>query len=300
MDATWKRQAAVTYAYKFDYIDVNEFHTTSIIARIRYCVPFFMAMKSIFVYMADITSMALTFAWLADSDCTTNTSLAGSYCERQKARSNDIIPFKVRPWIMLVSVGLSFLLLFLDWRKAWVIIKSRDIAHTFTSNIASRYYSLKSYPHFCFFLKVKNSRNLEEKLTFFVFFVFKGWKRLILAELPRQALNFLFIFDLVDIQTHLKSNTAIAADQFGTTLGNIIGAYVAVVKANTSNNVSLIQLILQTTTVFIWCLSFSGMIVAFLIYIPLLGKIRGNLKEFCCVKIDKRYLTFIIYFVPYD
>jgi hypothetical protein len=41
-------------------------------------------------------------------------------------------------------------------------------------------------------------------------------------------------------------------------------------------------------TVTIWFISFANLIVAFFIYIPLLCRIRGNLKEYACHKIDKR------------
>lgn len=50
----------------------------------------------------------------------------------------------------------------------------------------------------------------------------------------------------------------------------------------------LAQYALMTFTVTIWFISFANLIVAFFVYMPLLFKIRGNLKEYCCHKIDKR------------
>ena len=50
----------------------------------------------------------------------------------------------------------------------------------------------------------------------------------------------------------------------------------------------LIQYALMAFTVLIWMIGFIKLIVAIMIYLPLLNRIRGNLKEYCCHKIDKR------------
>lgn len=41
-------------------------------------------------------------------------------------------------------------------------------------------------------------------------------------------------------------------------------------------------------TVAMFALSLFMLIIAVILYIPLVSHIRGNLKEFCCHKIDKR------------
>jgi hypothetical protein len=45
-------------------------------------------------------------------------------------------------------------------------------------------------------------------------------------------------------------------------------------------------------TVAMFALSLIKLIAAVILYIPLVSHIRGNLKEFCCHKIDKRYVHF--------
>lgn len=49
-----------------------------------------------------------------------------------------------------------------------------------------------------------------------------------------------------------------------------------------TNSDLLVQYCLMVFTVSIWIFSFLNFIVAFLLYLPLLSKIRGNLKEYCC------------------
>jgi hypothetical protein len=45
---------------------------------------------------------------------------------------------------------------------------------------------------------------------------------------------------------------------------------------------------LSTLTVSLWLISFVTLIIAALVYIYLLFSIRGNLKEYCVHKFDKR------------
>jgi hypothetical protein len=49
-------------------------------------------------------------------------------------------------------------------------------------------------------------------------------------------------------------------------------------------------LVLQMFTITAWVVSFLGLFFAFCTYIPLVTlSIRGNLKEYCVHKVDKRY-----------
>lgn len=44
----------------------------------------------------------------------------------------------------------------------------------------------------------------------------------------------------------------------------------------------------MTFTTLVWIFNFLCLVVAFFVYVPLVLKIRGNLKEYCCHKLDKR------------
>ena len=84
------------------------------------------------------------------------------------------IGFAGRVGLITASVALSFILLALDWRKSFLIIQSRDISYAFTSTVAYRYYVIRSYPHFCFFQQINNSKKLKDMLSFWVYFRLKG------------------------------------------------------------------------------------------------------------------------------
>lgn len=50
-------------------------------------------------------------------------------------------------------------------------------------------------------------------------------------------------------------------------------------------------LITMIFTVVIWAGSFILLLIAAGMYVPLLCYIQGNLKEYCCHKVDKRFET---------
>jgi hypothetical protein len=182
---------------------------------------------------------------------------------------------------------ISFILLFWDIRKSRVIIKSRDISLCFFSAIANRWYSSKDYNYFCLFRKINNSRKSVDSIAFFVFFTLKGisimlfgifsivieqspldWKKLLLAEAPRQVIN------VVTLKTIMPKWVRSGFDLENENLGN-----------TTIQRVMTCTMIFST---FVFAISFILLCVAAVIYIPVLCHIRGNLKEYCCHKVDKR------------
>jgi hypothetical protein len=109
-----------------------------------------------------------------------------------------------------------------------------------------------------------------DDFAFFVFFTFKSWKRLLLADGPRQSIN------------------AITLYSFWLSKSNIDSPWWDVKKYFVDR--TLIANALTCTIVFtvvIFAGSLLLLIAAGICYIPLLCYIRGNLKEYCCHKVDK-------------
>ncbi|KAF9926648.1 hypothetical protein FBU30_003792 [Linnemannia zychae] len=136
--------------------------------------------------------------------------------------------------------------------------------------IAYRYYAIKSYAHFCLFEKIHNSKKQIDEIAFFCFFTFRGWKRLIFADGPRQVINGIVLITVVNKNRDKQGqlNPEIWTYGFGT--------------------MPTITMGLMTFTLTLWVISVLLMLVAVILYIPLVIHIQGNLKEFCCHKIDKR------------
>ncbi|ORX58143.1 hypothetical protein DM01DRAFT_1283916, partial [Hesseltinella vesiculosa] len=249
----WKRE--YVQEHKFDYLDIDEFYDPSCVTKLCYASMYLALLKSVLVYLADLYSggktkrkMMLTMEF-----------------------SDIAIPADVSKWVFLSAILVSYLLLFWDIRKARRIIESHDIPWAFTSVIASRYYSVRDYRYYCLFWKINSSRKSIDSVAFFIFFTLKGWKRLLLAEAPRQVINIVTLMVLIPKWIHQRN-------------GSVTLDYSALGKTR-------IQQIMTGTMAFsvvVFAISFFLVCVASIMYIPLLCHIQGNLKEYCCHKVDKR------------
>ncbi|KAJ7904407.1 hypothetical protein B0H14DRAFT_2662705 [Mycena olivaceomarginata] len=256
----WKRE--VVQDHKFDFISVADFRDNGFKMRSKYIFLFLIFFKSFAVYMSDIftaITMLTTKNWSNQifNECT------------DKSTGCVFIPFNTGKWLFVGCIIFSFLLLGYEARKAKLIVASHDISYAFTNVLANNYYSLRSYDHFCFFDHISNSTKLSDDFAFFVFFVFKSWKRVLLADGPRQTINALTLYSLWLVK-HDKAGWDIS-------------------KYFVNNSISTSLLTVTTFfTVVVFLGSLGLLLVAGICYIPLLCYIRGNLKEYCCHKVDKR------------
>ncbi|WAQ83556.1 hypothetical protein PtA15_4A4 [Puccinia triticina] len=253
--ARWKREEVPDH--KWDFVDVREFHNSGLMSYFQYSFLYVLVIKSILVYASDIYTMVLLLA---------SNHWAGSILESSGGHGALNVPFKIGKWIFFGCIIFSFLLLFWEAKKSRAIIQSRDISYAFTNVMANNYYSMKSYDHFCFFSQINNSKKKKDDFAFFVFFTFKGWKRLLLADAPRQVINGITLYSFA------------RSVNFTTDISKWYDGSFA--KASV--------LLSMAFTVTIWVGSFVLLMAAALLYVPLLCYIQGNLKEYCCHKVDKR------------
>jgi hypothetical protein len=257
----WKRE--VVPDHKFDFVDTREFNDNGFVMRVKYLWLYIIVLKSFLVYMLDIftaVTMLSTNAWSNQifNDC-------------QDIDGCVAIPFGTGKWLFVGCIIFGFLLLAYESRKAKKIVASRDISFAFTNVIANHYYSLRSYDHFCFFEHISNSTKTSDDFAFFVFFAFKSWKRVLLSEAPRQTINALTLYAIF-----LSKRT-------------VPGNWYDITKYFAHNTASASLLMVTTFfTVAVFAGSLMVLIAAAICYIPLLCHIRGNLKEYCCHKVDKR------------
>lgn len=195
---------------------------------------------------------------------------------------------------------LTFTQLAYEARKAKKIIASRDISYAFTNVMTHNYYSLRkycgdffvsilsffsgSYDHFSLFCTISNSTKKKDDFAFFIFFTFKGkiylkhiqrlvlqfeigWKRLLLADGPRQSIN--------------------ALNLYGFYLSKLHDGPVLDLKKYSDNFITSALIVVTIFTVLVFLISMILLITAAICYVPLLCYIRGNLKEYCCHKVDK-------------
>ncbi|RUS14598.1 hypothetical protein BC937DRAFT_93575 [Endogone sp. FLAS-F59071] len=248
----WQREQVPDH--KFDLIDMDEFYDPSCMSRMTYMSVFLVVVKSFALYIADLWTAGIILIFDHWS-----TGVAPK------------IPFYIGKWVYVGCILLSFLLLALDIRKARMIIASGDISYAFTSITAYRYYSFRSYAHYCFFNKINDSKKTMDEMAFFVFFQLKGWKRILFAEGPRQVIAGLTVYSIISAAWNtppvgLKTKMIYYGDGWTQQLA----------------------LMLMSFTCALWIISVTMGLIACICYVPLLCHIRGNLKEYCCHKIDKR------------
>ncbi|KAF7332138.1 Alpha-1,3-glucosyltransferase [Mycena kentingensis (nom. inval.)] len=256
----WKREAVPDH--KFDFISVADFRDNGFKMRAKYFFLFLVFFKSFAVYMSDI----FTAVTMLSTDNWSNQIF--SECTAQTKNGCVPIPFETGKWLFVGCIIFSFLLLAYESRKAKLIVASHDISYAFTNVLANNYYSLRSYDHFCFFDHISNSTKTSDDFAFFVFFVFKSWKRVLLADGPRQSINALTLYS-VWLAKHDKAGWNIP-DYF---------------KGNTTSTSILTVTTLFTVVVFAGSLLL--LIVAGICYIPLLSSLTPA-QEYCCHKVDKR------------
>lgn len=98
-----------------------------------------------------------------------------------------------------------------------------------------------------------------------------GWKSLLLADAPRQVINSLTLYSFGKAFNFTTDISKYTNDGDG---------HFSLVRAGV--------LCTMIFTVVIFAGSAILLFIAALMYVPLLCYIQGNLKEYCCHKIDKR------------
>lgn len=257
----WKREQVPDH--KFDFVDVSDYNSKAFSIRLQYLWVYILVIKSFLVYISDI--------YTATTMLTSTTWQNKIFTSCGNPDGCVAIKFDIVKWLFVGCILFSFLLLGFEARKAKKIIKSRDISFAFTNIMAQNYYSLRSFNHFCFFCHIEDSTKKKDDFAFFIFFTFKGWKRLLLADGPRQTINMLTLLAFYRAKVEEPGDWYELDKYFD--------------KKDMTTNVLLIAMLF---TVLIFLGSLLLLIAAAILYVPLLCYIRGNLKEYCCHKVDKR------------
>ncbi|KAG2232153.1 hypothetical protein INT48_006027, partial [Thamnidium elegans] len=246
----WKRE--IVPDHKFENVNLDAFYDPSCTTRFGYSFVFIAVLKTMCVILADLYT-AVSLLVIGQTTVT------------------PAIPTEYSKWIFLICIMVSYLLIIWDLIKSRRILASRDISGAFTSAIVNKYLSIKDYRYYCLFKSINANSKGINNYAFFIFFTLKGWKRLLLAEAPRQVINIVTLQALVPQWLKIRNGQV-------TFNNDALGA-------------DLMQQILTGTMAFsvvVFAISFSLVCIAAVLYIPLFCHIRGNLKEYCCHKVDKR------------
>eukprot|EP00158_Paraphelidium_tribonemae_P009508 Partr_v1_DN28885_c2_g1_i2_m33036 putative Conserved hypothetical protein len=248
--AKWKRERVLDH--RFDYINMDYYASNSKLLKWKFAWLILLTIRVFISLITDI--LAVTFLFLNGPD------RPGSVFKNVEPR----VLLLIAPYVYLACLLASALIFLFDLAKANRIVRSRLISFAFTNTIAYRYYCFSKYSYFCFFQKIHEMKRTSDQTALFVFFRLKNWKRIVFAEAPRHIIN------IIAIASYFRHN---GTDRLGEVTDSMV------------KNLSLFFMTLAAT---IFVISALSMIVAMITYVPLLCEIRGNLKEYCCHKIDKR------------
>ncbi|GAA5808139.1 hypothetical protein MFLAVUS_001522 [Mucor flavus] len=246
----WKRE--IVPDHKFENVNLDAFYDSSCTTRFSYSFVFVVFLKTVCVISADLYT-AVSLLVIGQTTVT------------------PAIPTEYSKWIFLICIMVSYLLIIWDLIKSRRILVSKDISGAFTSAIVNKYLSIKDYRYFCLFKSISSNSKGNDNYAFFILFTLKGWKRLLLAEAPRQVINIVTLQALVPQWMKIRNGQVTFHNE---ALGD-----------------DLMQQILTGTMAFsvvVFAISFLLVCIAAILYIPLFCHIRGNLKEYCCHKVDKR------------
>ncbi|KAI9218198.1 hypothetical protein BC828DRAFT_389280 [Blastocladiella britannica] len=289
--AKWKREEVPDH--KFDFVDLDEFASDSCTDRVGYSTVYMLTFRAVLMYMSDISTAVLIGAFetwsVAGNDPNSvknnldNTEAFRSFT-KTVGKVDMTKAFTYLRWIYVASILISFALLALDARKSQRIIRSRDISFAFTDVISYRYYCIRSFKYWCFFKEIRKHHSFSDQVALFVFFRLKGWTRLLFAETPRHTINLLFLsyqFWVTGLDPVSRNWTMKRAfdtqfrpkDSNGNLAANVGSQFSVVVMAFVAG---------------MYLINLFSTVVAAIIYVPLLCRMRGNLKEYVCHLIDKR------------
>ena len=198
------------------------------------------------------------------------------------------IPFDVSKWIFGICILLSWTLCFYEWFRALRTIRRGSVAKDYLDPLASTIQSIRfdrkgrGWKRFLVFAALTKSKRGADYVALFSYFQFKGAIRILIAEGPRQAINGLTLYAV------MQSNLLPNGDNKG---GPSIGQFWANVKVLSEQQTQHAMILFTMLfTLIIWLFSALSFIVACVLYVAFLWHYIPNHKlgRYCRRKIDKR------------
>ncbi|KAL4791685.1 hypothetical protein BDV19DRAFT_370120 [Aspergillus venezuelensis] len=261
---------------QWDYINLSDFKSESCLSLFSYFFLFVLLIVSIAVYAVD------TF--------TAVTLLAFS---RWAGQIEPAIPFKYSRWIFAACILLSFALLAYRWLRAIRAIRSGSVAKSYLDSLAARVQSIRMGEHgrgwrrFLVFGELTKSRKGAEYAALFAYFSFESWMNIVLADGPRQVVNAITLYSVMQMDLLPGGENAVEEDKAG-----ILQFFDNVKILAEENNLRALVLAGMLFTLVIWVLSMIKLIIAIVLYLLFLfhhiPSEDGTLKRYCRRKINTR------------
>ena len=263
------------HTQKWAFITLSDFRATSFWTGVAYAWLWFMAIVAVAVYALD-----------------TFTAVNLLVFDKWSGQIQPKVPFVYSKWIFAVCILLSWALCFYEWLRAIRVIRRGGVAESYMDPLAVTLQSMRpqGWRRFLVFTELTKSKKGADYVAFFVYFAFKGAIRVILAEGPRQFVN------AVTLYAVMQADLIPGADAKNTAFKQFFLNVGALAEKNEEQAAILFSMLF---TLVIWVFSALSLIAATILYLVFLWHYipqrDGRLSVYCRRKIDKRLEKIVEY-----
>lgn len=215
-------------------------------------------------------------------------------------RVEPAIPFRISRWIFAVCILVSFALLIYRWMLAIRAMRSGSITRSYLDPLAVRVQCFRvftkqgrGWKRFLVFAELTKSKKGAEYVALYAYFSFQFWMNTVFADGPRQVLNAITLWSVV--QADLLPGGKNAPKDNGTSEALQFFNNVKILAEE--NNLQAVVLFGMLFTLVVWVLSVLKLASAVVLYLIFLfhhiPSADGSLKAYCRRKISTR-LTRIV------
>ncbi|KAJ6128778.1 hypothetical protein N7471_009995 [Penicillium samsonianum] len=272
-----REKGDVAMEEKWDYVNLDDFKSES-------CwTPFSYFFLWVFLF--------ISFAVYGVDTFTAINLLAFS---RWSGRVQPAIPFNISRWIFAACIIASFILLAYRWIHAIRAIRSGSITRSFLDPLAVRIQSVRfgkrgrGYRRFLVFAELTKDRKAAEYVALYAYFSFQFWMNTIFADGPRQVLNAITLYSVMQMDLIPGGKNA-AHDDGSSSIGQFFNNIKIMAE---DNNLQAVVLFGMLFTLVIWVLSVLKLISAIVLYLIFLfhhiPAEDGTLSRYCRRKVGQR------------
>ncbi|KAH8705060.1 hypothetical protein BGW36DRAFT_353487 [Talaromyces proteolyticus] len=260
----------------WDYINLNDFKSSSCFTGFSYVMVWVFLIISVAVYAVDTFTAVNLLAF-----------------SRWSSQIKPKIPFNISRWIFAGCIIASFVLLIYRWIRAIRVMRSGSIAESYLDPLAVRVQSIrvfsqsKGYRRFLVFAELTKSKKGADYVALFSYFSFEAWLRIIFADGPRQVLNAITLYSVLQLNLIPEGNHA--APEGTSPVAQFFINIKALAEKNYQQAVILFGMLF---TLVIWVFAALSLFVSVVLYLIFLWHHipteDGSLKRFCRRKINTR------------
>jgi hypothetical protein len=253
---------------KWDFVNLSDFKSTSSWNTLAYFWVWIMAIVAVAAFAADTFTAVNLLAY-----------------NKWTSKVEPKIPIEYARWIFVGCILFSFVLYIFNWIFAIRAIRRGGIADSFLDPLAATLQSMRGsgWRRFLVFSNLTQSKKGTDYIAYFVYFSFQSAIRVIVAEGPRQAINAMTLYSVM--QDKLM-------DGDGGDLSNIQQLWSNIQHLFNENNYQALTLCSMLFTLLIWAISALSLLISLVLYLVFLWhyipQSDGRLKVYCRRKIDKR------------